>query len=68
MKYWHAIALANSGKLSEALPLFQTVFKKDANWKTLTPRLTKNGMLTVSPTDLDTILQLPAKPLRKPKQ
>ena len=68
MKYWHAIALANSGRLSEALPLFQAVFKKDANWKTLTPRLTKNGMLTVSATDLNTILQLPAKPLRKPKQ
>lgn len=65
MKYWHAIALANAGKLSEALPLFQAVFKKDGNWKTLTPRLTKNGMLTVSPEALQAILQLRAKTIKK---
>lgn len=68
MKYWHAIALANAGKLSEALPLFEAVFKKDGNWKTLTPRLTKNGMLTVSTQALQSILQLRAKAVKKTMQ
>ncbi|MCB0279498.1 MAG: DUF1028 domain-containing protein [Calditrichaeota bacterium] len=56
MQYWTAIALANSGRLAEALPIFKTIFKKDENWRILTPRLTKNAMLTVSDTDLKTIL------------
>lgn len=56
MQYWHAIALANNGELEEALPLFKRIFQKGENWKTLTPRLLKNGMLTVSETDLQQIL------------
>ena len=56
MKYWHAIALANAGKLKAALPIFATIFNKDQNWKELTPRLIKNGLLTVSEKDLDAIL------------
>lgn len=61
MQYWHAIALVNAGELQTALPIFRKIFAIDPNWKTLTPRLTKNGMLTVSQADLNTILQLPAK-------
>lgn len=61
MQYWHAIALANAGELPAALPIFRKIFAMDPNWKTLTPRLTKNGMLTVSEADLNAILQLPAK-------
>lgn len=56
MKYWHAVSLANMGKLEEALPLFHTVFEGDANWRTLTPRLLPIGLLTVSDGDLDRIL------------
>jgi uncharacterized Ntn-hydrolase superfamily protein len=61
MQYWHAIALANAGELSSALPIFRKIFAKAPNWKTLTPRLTKNGMLTVSEENLKLIMQLPAK-------
>lgn len=56
MKYWHAIALANSGKLNEALPLFAEIFRKGANWRELTPRLMKNGLLTVDEKTLQLIL------------
>lgn len=56
MKYWHAVTLANKGRLQEALPLFRQVFKKDKNWKLLTPRLVPNGLLTVSKEDLNLIL------------
>lgn len=61
MQYWHAIALANAGEIQAALPIFRKIFAQDPNWKTLTPRLTKNGMLTVSEADLNAILQLPSK-------
>ncbi|HMQ60096.1 MAG TPA: DUF1028 domain-containing protein [Flavilitoribacter sp.] len=56
MKYWHAVSLANAGRVQEALPIFKAVFRRDRNWKTLTPRLTKNGLLTVSEADLKRIL------------
>ncbi len=56
MKYWHAIALANSGKLNAALPLFAEIFRKGPNWRELTPRLVKNGLLTVDEKTLQLIL------------
>lgn len=57
MKYWTAIALANSNRLEEALPLFKTVFTEDANWRTMTQRLPKSGLLSVSKIDLEKILE-----------
>lgn len=56
MKYWTAIALANNNRLQEALPIFKTVFAKDSNWKTMTGRLPKSGLLTVSQNDLEKIM------------
>ncbi len=57
MKYWHAIALANAGKITEALPLFKQVFSMDQNWRKLTPRLIKNKLLVVSEESLADILR-----------
>jgi len=45
MIYWHAVALVNMGRVDDALPLFRTVFAADRNWVTLTPRLSKAGLL-----------------------
>lgn len=45
MIYWHAVALVNMNRVEEALPLFRRVFAMDRNWATLTPRLTKPGLL-----------------------
>ena len=45
MVYWHAVALANMNRVGEALPLFRRVFAADPNWRTLTPRLVKAGIL-----------------------
>jgi uncharacterized Ntn-hydrolase superfamily protein len=56
MKYWHAIALANLGRLEEALPIFETVFARDDNWRTLTQRLPAVDLLEVSQPDLEKIL------------
>ncbi len=57
MKFWHAVSLANIGKVEEALPLFAEVFKGDENWKILTPRLVKNQLLTVDDATLERILK-----------
>jgi len=56
MKFWTAVALANKGMMNEALPMFKQIFKKDKNWKTLTPRLIPNGLLKVTDEQLKKIL------------
>jgi uncharacterized Ntn-hydrolase superfamily protein len=58
MKYWHAVALANNGRVDESLPIFSSVFKMDENWKDLTPRLVEPGLLTVSDKDLKRIMEV----------
>ena len=45
MVYWHAVALVNMGRVEESLPLFRQVFAADPNWVTLTPRLSRSGLL-----------------------
>ncbi|MCX7874678.1 MAG: DUF1028 domain-containing protein [Melioribacteraceae bacterium] len=57
MKYWTAVALTNKGNLKDALPMFKEIFKKDKNWKILTPRLIPNGLLTVDENTLKEILK-----------
>ncbi|HEY2495858.1 MAG TPA: DUF1028 domain-containing protein [Candidatus Angelobacter sp.] len=49
MVYWHAVALANMGRVDESLPLFKKVFAMDHNWVDLTPRLPKAGLLPDDP-------------------
>lgn len=57
MKYWHAVSLANLGKMDDALPIFASCFKVSDNWKTVTRHIVKNGMLVVSEEDLKRILK-----------
>ena len=45
MKFWHAVSLANAGRLEQSLPVFQWVFSKDMNWATLVSRLPRSGLL-----------------------
>jgi uncharacterized Ntn-hydrolase superfamily protein len=49
MAYWHAVALVGMNRLEEALPIFRRVFTADPNWRTLTPRLVKAGILPDDP-------------------
>ena len=58
MKYWHAVTLASNGDVESSLKLFETVFKKNNNWKILTPRLVPVGLLKVSQEDLKKILSV----------
>ena len=45
LPYWSAVALANGGRLEEALPVFQSVFQRNPDLKIMTPRLVKSGLL-----------------------
>lgn len=58
MKFWHATTLVNNGDLEGSLPLFKDVFKKNQNWKILTPRLVPIGLLNVSKEQLQKILSV----------
>ena len=53
MQYWTAVALANSGRMDEAKPLFETIFKADPNWKEMTKRLPASGLLNISEKELE---------------
>lgn len=58
MRYWKAIALANSGRLDEALPVFKSIFQQDDNWRSMTGRLTAPGLLNISKEELNQILNV----------
>jgi uncharacterized Ntn-hydrolase superfamily protein len=58
MKYWKAIALANNGRMNEALPIFKFVFDADENWRELTERLPRSGLLELPGEDMEKILDL----------
>lgn len=52
MQYWTAITLANGKEIPKASAMLQKIYKQDANWRELTKRLPKAGLLTVSDTEL----------------
>jgi len=58
MKYWTAVTMANNGQLDKALPVFTEVFASDPNWRELTRRMPKVGLLNLSQEDLAKVLQL----------
>jgi uncharacterized Ntn-hydrolase superfamily protein len=49
MTYWSAVTLATSGALEESLPLFRRVFAAGAEWRELTKRLLKAGIIPDTP-------------------
>ncbi|MFT5885358.1 MAG: putative Ntn-hydrolase superfamily protein [Arcticibacterium sp.] len=57
MQYWTAITLANNGETEKAATMLQKVYKGDANWRELTRRLPKVGLLTVNGAALKLILK-----------
>ena len=57
IKFWHAVSLANAGRLKEALPLFGAVFRQNEHWRSLVPRLARAGLLTVDAAALEQIVQ-----------
>jgi uncharacterized Ntn-hydrolase superfamily protein len=61
MKFWHAVALVNVGRVDQSLPMFKEIFAKDANWATLLPRLPASGTLLADKATIDKILAVAPK-------
>jgi uncharacterized Ntn-hydrolase superfamily protein len=57
MQYWTAITLANGKEISKASAMLQSIYKKDPNWRELTRRLPKSGVLIVSQNELAELLR-----------
>ena len=57
MQYWTAITLANNKKTKEASAILKKIYAKDPNWRELTRRLPKAGLLTVSAEDLQILMK-----------
>jgi len=49
MPFWHAVTLADLGRVDEALPIFGEVFAKNPDWYTLVERLPACGLLRDDP-------------------
>jgi uncharacterized Ntn-hydrolase superfamily protein len=51
MRFWHAVALVNMKRVDESLSIFKQVFAgtNGANWRELTARLPKSGLLPDDP-------------------
>jgi uncharacterized Ntn-hydrolase superfamily protein len=47
--FWHAVTLANKGRVEEALPLFQRVFAREPKWAELVARLPAAELLPANP-------------------
>jgi len=58
LPFWHAVTLAELGRLEEALPIFKHVFSKNPDWATLLSRLPQAGLLRQDEAMLKTILAL----------
>ena len=43
--FWHAVTLVNSGKVEQALPIFERVFAREPIWAQLVPRLVPSQLL-----------------------
>lgn len=57
MQYWTAITLANNKEITKASEMLQSIYKKDPNWRELTKRLPKVGLLTASENDLKELVK-----------
>jgi uncharacterized Ntn-hydrolase superfamily protein len=57
MQYWTAITLANNKDVVKAASMLDAIYKKDPNWRALTRRLPKAGLLTVSEKDMKELVR-----------
>jgi uncharacterized Ntn-hydrolase superfamily protein len=58
MGFWHAVTLADIGRVDEALPIFRDMFAKNADWAKLVSRLPKASLLRDDPEMMRRILAL----------
>lgn len=57
LAYWHAVTLADRGRVDEALPLFRRAFAQDTAWATLLWRLPRVGLLSADSATIARIIR-----------
>lgn len=57
MQYWTAITLANGGNVPKAALMLQAIYAKEPNWRKMTKRLPKAGLLTVGEKELTLLMK-----------
>lgn len=57
MQYWTAITLANNKDIKQASLMLQRIYKSDPNWRELTKRLPKAGVLQVTEQELKELVR-----------
>jgi uncharacterized Ntn-hydrolase superfamily protein len=57
MQYWTAITLANGGNVQKATLMLQAIYAKEPNWRKMTKRLPKAGLLTVGEKELALLMK-----------
>jgi uncharacterized Ntn-hydrolase superfamily protein len=55
MQYWTAITLANNKEIAKAEKMLISIYSRDPNWRELTRRLPKVGLLNVSESELEAL-------------
>jgi uncharacterized Ntn-hydrolase superfamily protein len=58
LPFWHAVTLADLGRIDEALPIFRQVFAANPDWATLVQRLPAAGLLRDDPGTMGRILSV----------
>jgi len=58
LPFWQAVTLADTGKLDQAIPLFQKIFKRNPDWAELVMRLPAAGLMKDDPQVLKKIHSL----------
>jgi uncharacterized Ntn-hydrolase superfamily protein len=58
LPFWQAVTLADTGRLEEALPIFDIIFKKNIDWAELVKRLPSSGLLKNDTNMMKSILAL----------
>ncbi|MBM2845542.1 MAG: hypothetical protein HW407_854 [Bacteroidetes bacterium] len=61
MKFWHATALVNAGRVEQSLPLFREIFAREPDWALLIARLPKSGALNADQATIIKILSVAPK-------
>jgi uncharacterized Ntn-hydrolase superfamily protein len=57
MQYWTAISMANNNNIKKSSEMLQKIYAKEPNWRELTKRLTKVGLLKVSDWELKELIK-----------
>ncbi|MEA5137953.1 DUF1028 domain-containing protein [Arcicella rigui] len=57
MQYWTAISMANNNDIKKSSQMLQKIYSKEPNWRELTKRLTKVGLLNVSEWELKELVK-----------